>query len=120
MLGEVLRVRGSITMRECGIDHRPISRLHCIVFPGKNAKVMDLFSTNGTAIARLGGGGGILEPGIRVDLYPGDILLLAKGLALFQYLAVAEEEGKPPDEENGVLPFGTVSPRYPRLLPRDH
>lgn len=74
-----------ITPEECKIQSDPISRVHCMIFPGDDAKILDLFSTNRTAIASLGGGM-ILDPGRKTDLRPGDIILLAKGTAIFQYL----------------------------------
>ena len=74
-----------ITPEECEIHSDPISRVHCMIFPGDDAKILDLFSTNRTAIANLGGGM-MLEPGRKTDLRPGDIILLAKGTAIFQYL----------------------------------
>lgn len=74
-----------ITPEECKIHSDSISRVHCMIFPGDDAKILDLFSTNRTAIASLGGGM-ILDPGRKTDLRPGDIILLAKGTAIFQYL----------------------------------
>jgi len=77
--------RRLITPEECKFNSNPISRLHCMIFPGDDAKILDLFSTNTTSIARLGGGM-IVDPGTKTDLRPYDIILLAKGTAMFQYL----------------------------------
>lgn len=86
-----------ITPEECKIPSDPISRLHCMIFPGEDAKILDLFSTNRTAIASLGGGM-ILDPGRKTDLRPDDIILLAKGTAIFQYLGaengIEDKQGK--------------------------
>ena len=82
---DIKRVKYSITMKICKIDFGVISRLHCIIFPGKNAQILDLFSTNRTAIARLSGGL-ILDPGKKTDLLTNDIIILARGSAILQYL----------------------------------
>jgi hypothetical protein len=56
-----------------------------MIFPGHKPQVVDLFSTNGTLLAR-NGAGVVLIPGQRTDLLPGDILLLSRGSALFHYM----------------------------------
>jgi hypothetical protein len=76
--------RYTITMQECRIDHRRISRAHCMVFPGPQFQIVDLFSTNGTVLAREEAGI-VLVPTEMTDLRPGDLILLAKGTALFEY-----------------------------------
>jgi len=78
-----------------------------MVFPGKKAKILDLYSSNGTVLANIRGGVKFL-PGRIMDLTPGDFILLAKGIAIFQYLGpnnVIEEKKKgkmevdrPPDK----------------------
>ena len=81
-------IRGTkrlITPEECKVHGDPISRVHCMIFPGDDAKILDLFSTNRTAIAHLEGGV-TLDPGRKMDLRSGDIILLARGTAIFQYL----------------------------------
>jgi len=75
----------SIDMRSCQMESRYISRIHCMIFPGKRARLMDLFSKNGTKIARVGGGIRV-EPGKKIDLRPDDIIILAEGHAFFQYV----------------------------------
>lgn len=82
----------SITMQECKISHQYISRAHFMVFPGDQGEIMDLGSTNGTKIAGPGGGTR-LDPGRRKSLKPGDIIILANGLAIFHYLKAPPAEG---------------------------
>lgn len=78
-------VKYTITMRECKIDPKTISRVHCMIFPGGQAQIVDLFSTNGTIIARKDAGIA-LNPGELTDLCSGDLIILARGRALFQYI----------------------------------
>jgi hypothetical protein len=82
---DIKGARYVITMKDCNIGHKPISRAHCIIFPGKKAQISDLFSTNGTIIASPKAGV-MLDPGRKTDLMPNDIILLARGMAIFQYL----------------------------------
>ena len=91
----------SITMGDCSIDPKYISRAHCIIFPGEGAKIMDLASTNGTRIAGRGGGTK-LDPGRKIQLNPGDIIILANGLALFHYLERDEDLGDGGPDGTGV------------------
>ena len=99
-LSEYIRsTKRLITPEECKIHSDPISRVHCMIFPGDNAKILDLFSTNQTAIASLGGGFA-LDPGRKTNLMSGDIILLAKGTGIFQYLG--PENGTKDKQRKGM------------------
>ena len=82
---DIAGVKYTITMRECKVDPKTVSRVHCMIFPGGRAQIVDLYSTNGTVIARKDEGIA-LTPGELTDLRPGDHILLAHGKALFQYV----------------------------------
>jgi hypothetical protein len=82
---DIGNVRYTITMRECKIEPKTVSRVHCMIFPGGRARIVDLFSTNGTVIARKDAGIA-LKPGELTDLFSGDLILLARGRALFHYI----------------------------------
>ena len=96
-----------IKPEECKIRGSQISRVHCMIFPTEKAKILDLYSTNGTVLANIGGGMKLV-PGRGTDLTTGDIILLAKGIAIFRYLGpdnVIEERqrekmplDRPPDK----------------------
>ena len=81
-----------IKPEDCKIRSNPISRIHCMIFPGQNAKILDLYSTNGTVLANLRGGIQ-LKPGKETDLQHNNIILLARGSAIFQYFSFHESEG---------------------------
>lgn len=92
-------VRYAITMQECRIDHRRISRAHCMVFPGAQFQVVDLSSTNGTVLAREGAGV-VLVPAEMTDLMPGDLILLAKGAAFFEYAGTIPDDEREEEAES--------------------
>ncbi|MFC1821300.1 hypothetical protein ACFL9T_01235 [Thermodesulfobacteriota bacterium] len=99
------RAKFSIEMEICKISYKYISRAHCMVFPGETPQIVDLFSKNGTRIAGLDGGIP-LDPGRKTDLKPDDIVLLASGRAVFQYIhPQVEHEG---DAINRVLTEDTA------------
>ncbi|MBN1104891.1 MAG: FHA domain-containing protein, partial [Deltaproteobacteria bacterium] len=95
---DIENVRYTITMKECKIEPRTVSRVHCMIFPGGQARIVDLFSTNGTVIARKDAGIS-LNPGELTDLFPGDLILLSRGRALFHYI--------------GTIPFSDASAHPP-------
>ncbi|MFC1824374.1 FHA domain-containing protein [Thermodesulfobacteriota bacterium] len=111
---DIQRAAYFITMGDCNIPSQYISRLHCMIFPDENAKIIDLYSRNGTVIAAPGSGLA-LAPGRKTDLRPNDIISLAKGWAIFQYLKSDEASSQRADREieEADLPFEPIQPKYP-------
>lgn len=95
-----------ITLEECGINNNSISRVHCMIFPGEESKILDLYSTNGTIIADVGGGIK-LESGRRTEIKPNTTILLAQGAAIFQYLSLKKREIDARAFEEDILNYGT-------------
>jgi len=91
-----------IKMEECKIRGNPISRMHCMIFPAPKAKILDLYSTNGTVLANVGGGIQ-LEPGKRTELQHNTIILLAKGSAIFQYFSFDDSERDDLESEEDIM-----------------
>ena len=91
-----------IKPEECKIRGNPISRVHCMIFPTEKSKILDLYSTNGTVLANIGGGIQ-LEPGKRTDLQHNTIILLAKGSAILQYFSFDESEGDDLESEEDIV-----------------
>lgn len=110
ILEDIRNIEFAITMADCKISYEPISRFHCLIFPGDDAKITDLFSTNGTVIGSIGGGLTV-NPGRDMDLKRNDIILLANGSAIFQYLGSCETD------ENHQPPREKVIPKYPQENP---
>ena len=91
-----------IKPEECKIRGNPISRMHCMIFPAQEAKILDLYSTNGTVLANIDGGIK-LKPGRRMELQHNSIILLAKGAAIFQYFSFDDSERDDLESEEDIV-----------------
>ena len=95
-----------ITLEECDIHNNSISRVHCMIFPGEETKILDLYSTNGTILANAGGGIK-LEAGRRTEIQPNTTILLAQGAAIFQYFSFDKQERAGLAFEQDMMNYGT-------------
>jgi hypothetical protein len=95
-----------ITLEECDIHDNSISRVHCMIFPGEELKILDLYSTNGTILANIGGGME-LEPGKRTEIQHNTTILLAQGAAIFQYFSFDKCERDELAFEEDMVNYGT-------------
>ena len=95
-----------IKPEECKIRGSQISRVHCMIFPTEKAKILDLYSTNGTVLANIDGGIK-LKPGRRTELQHNAIILLGKGAAIFQYFSFDKRERDELAFEEDIVNYGT-------------
>jgi len=95
-----------ITLEECNIHSNSISKVHCMIFPGEESKILDLYSTNGTILANAGGGIK-LESGRRTEIQHDITILLAQGAAIFQYFSFDKLERDELAFEENMVNYGT-------------
>lgn len=95
-----------ITLEECNIHNNSISRVHCMIFPREESKILDLYSTNGTILANAGGGME-LEPGRRTEIKHNTTILLAQGAAIFQYFSFDKRKRDELAFEEDIVNYGT-------------